>query len=136
MTVLKSKTLTISIQCAPQKIYEFVSNLENLPKWATTFCRSIRPLKNEWVIRTPQGEVSIHIAAQNVFGILDHYISPRRTSTGVKLYVPMRVVANGRGSEVTFTLFQPPGMSDENYAKDIRLVKKDLNTLKKVMETR
>ena len=136
MTVLKSKTLTISIQCAPQKIYEFVSNLENLPKWATTFCRSIRPLKNEWVIKTPQGEVFIHIAAQNVFGILDHYISPRRGSAGVKLYVPMRVVANGRGSEVTFTLFQPSGMSDENYAKDFKLVKKDLNTLKKVMETR
>ena len=38
----KSQTLTTAIACAPKKVYAFVSNPENMPKWAKTFCRSIR----------------------------------------------------------------------------------------------
>jgi len=37
---------------------------------------------------------------------------------GVEVYVPIRVLPNGSGSTVLFTLFQLPGMSDEKYAED------------------
>ena len=47
----------------------------------------------------------------------------------------MRVVPNGQGSEVIFTVFQQPGMSDERLAVDIRLVKQDLGELKRLMES-
>lgn len=48
----KSKTLSISINCAAGKVYEFVSNLENLPKWAKTFCLSIKRSGKEWIAET------------------------------------------------------------------------------------
>lgn len=35
--ILKSRTLSISINCPPKKAYEFVSSLENLPKWRPGF---------------------------------------------------------------------------------------------------
>ena len=54
---------------------------------------------------------------------------------GVEVFVPMRVVPNGNGSEVIFTLFQHSGMSDENFAKDQGMVEQDLATLKSVMES-
>lgn len=66
------------------------------------------------------------------WGVLDHWVTP---APGVEVYVPMRVVANGEGSEVIFTLFQQPGMTDEQFAADARLVEQDLATLKKVLET-
>ena len=113
---MKSKILTISINCDPKKAYEFVSNLENMPKWATTFCRSIKKSNEEWIIETLQGPIKIKIAPKNDFGILDHTVTP---TPGVEIYVPMRVVPNGQGSEVVFTLFQQPGMTDENFAKEI-----------------
>jgi len=46
----------------------------------------------------------------------------------------MRVVANGEGSEVMFTLFQLPGMSGEQFIQDASMVEADLLTLKTVLE--
>ncbi len=40
----------------------------------------------------------------------------------MEVVVPMRVVPNGSGSEVLFTLFQLPDVSDEKCAEDIGLV--------------
>ena len=130
-TLLKSKTLSISINCNPKKVYEFVSNLENLPKWAKTFCRSIKNSNGEWIIETTQGPVKIKIAPKNDFGILDHTVIP---APGVEVFVLMRAVPNGTGSEVILTLFQQPDMSDENFSKDQGMVKQDLASLKQVME--
>lgn len=129
--LLNSKTLSISICCEPNKVYEFVSNITNLPKWAKTFCRSARKTNEGWIIETPQGLLKIHLAGKNEFGILDHYVSP---SPGVEVFVPMRVAPNGSGSEVIFTVFQQPGMSGESYIKDIALVEEDLKSLKSVIE--
>ena len=52
--------------------------------------------------------MGIRIAQKNDFGILDHTMIP---TPGVEVFVSMRVVPNGSGSEVIFTLFQQPGMS-------------------------
>ncbi|OGN27225.1 MAG: hypothetical protein A2941_02390 [Candidatus Yanofskybacteria bacterium RIFCSPLOWO2_01_FULL_49_17] len=128
---MKSKTLTVSINSNPKKVYEFISNLENMPKWAKTFCGSITKSNGEWIIETPQGPMGIKIAPKNDLGILDHTVIP---APGVEVFVPMRVVPNGGGSEVVFTLFQQPDMSVENFAKDQEMVEQDLATLKQVME--
>lgn len=130
---MKSKTLTVSISCNSQKVYEFVSNLENMPKWAKTFCRSIKKADGEWIIETPQDVVKIRIAPKNDFGILDHTVIPAH---GMEVFVPVRVVPNGSGAEVIFTLFQQPGMSDQDFARDQGMIEQDLATLKQVLEAR
>ena len=56
MTLLKSKTLSVSINSKPKTIYEFVLNLENFPKWAKMACRSIKLLNGEWIAETPKGK--------------------------------------------------------------------------------
>ncbi|MGH7371740.1 MAG: SRPBCC family protein [Candidatus Methylomirabilales bacterium] len=131
--VLKSKTLSVAINCDPKKLYEFVSKPENLPKWAKMFCRSIKKSKGGWVVETPQGPANVRFSKKNDFGILDHYVSP---APGVEVFVPMRVVPNASGSEVLLTLFQAAGMSDEKHAEDIGWVRQDLRTLKDIMERR
>ena len=128
---MTSTTLNISINCGPKKVYDFVSNAENLPKWAKTFIRSIKKVKNQWIAETPQGPVGMRIVDKNPHGILDHYVKP---PVGGEIYVPMRVIANGKGSEILFTVFQQPGMSDEAYQNDIAMVRQDLENLKRVME--
>ena len=75
--------------------------------------------------------MGIRIAPKNEFGILDHTVTP---APGVEVFVPMRVVPNGSGSEVIFTLFQQPGMSDEDFARDQGMVVEDLASMKKVIE--
>ena len=57
-----------------------------------------------------------------------------RPAPHVEVYVPMRVVANGNGSEVFFTVFQQPEMTEQDFAADIKMVEEDLQTLKAFME--
>src|SRR3990170_1990922 len=101
--LLKSRTLSVSINCDPGRVYEFVSKPENLPKWAKMFCRSIKKSNGKWIAETPQGPVKVRFTGKNNFGVLDHYVNP---GPGVEVFAPMRVVPNASGSEVLFTLFQ------------------------------
>ncbi|TXT25971.1 MAG: hypothetical protein FD131_4430 [Rhodocyclaceae bacterium] len=126
-----ARTLSVSIRCDPKAVCAFVSDGANLPRWATAFCQSATPAKDGWLVETPQGPVTIRLAGQNPFGVVDHDVVP---ASGPAVHVPMRIVPNGSGSEVLFTLFRTPEMSDERFAEDLRLVEQDLATLKRVLE--
>jgi hypothetical protein len=133
MALMKSRSLTVSINRDPKTVYEFVFNLENLPKWASKAFQSIKQAKGEWIAETAQGSAKISLTQRNDLGVLDHYV--RLSSLGVEAYVPMRVVQNGiNGSEVIFTLFYTTHMSEENFAQDVRMVEKDLKNLKSIIE--
>ncbi|GFE57082.1 hypothetical protein [Geobacter sp. AOG1] len=129
--IYPSTTISMQIAREPAAVYAFVSALENFPLWATTFCKSIRKEQDNWVMETSLGPMSIRLAPQNSLGVLDHYVTP---PSGETLYVPLRVVTNGSGSEMLFTLFRLPGVSDEAYAADAALVRQDLNSLKELLE--
>jgi hypothetical protein len=128
---MKSRTMNTSINSNPQIVYDFVSNLENLPRWASNTFPSIKEVNGEWVVDTSQGQNKVMLAERNNFGILDHYV---KLTSGVEVYVPMRVVKNGDGSEIMLTVFQTPEMTDERYVEDIKTVEKDLNHLKTIIE--
>jgi len=119
--------ISVQISREPAVVYAYVADLNNLPRWAATFCRSIRREGEQWVMETSLGMMAIRLAPENSFGVLDHYLTP---PGGETLSVPMRVVANGSGSEVIFTLFRLPGVREEEYAADAALVRKDLDSLK------
>jgi hypothetical protein len=67
---------------------------------------------------------------------LDHYVRlfsfPKIDEEEV--FVPMRIVQYGDGSEVVFTVFQLPDISGEKYAEDIKMVEQDLQNLKSIIE--
>lgn len=128
---LESRTLTISIAREAEAVYRFISNPANLPQWATAFCQSIRQVGSDWVMQTSAGEMKVRFVPPNDFRVADHFVSP---APGVEIYVPMRVLPNGSGSEVVFTLFRQPDMTPEKFREDIGLVEQDLQTLKAVLE--
>ena len=129
--MLASRTLSVSIGRHPGKVYEFVSDPENLPKWAKGLGKSVKKQGTDWIVDTPQGPMKFRFVEKNNFGVLDHYVT---TASGIEIYVPMRVLANGTRSEVIFTLFRLPDMTDEKYAEDMKLVEQDLQTLKDLLE--
>lgn len=129
--MMKSRTITCSINRPPAAVYEFASNPENPPRWVKSFCVSVKNSGDEWQMETPTGWVGIQFVPTNDFGVLDHVVTLPDSQS---ILNPVRVVANDIGSEVMFTLFQLPGMSDEQFAKDAGMVKADLQTLKVVLE--
>jgi uncharacterized membrane protein len=72
MGLLKSRSLSISINRDPRTVYEFVLNLENLPKWASKAFQSIKRVEGEWIAETPQGSAKVSLTYRNDFGVLDH----------------------------------------------------------------
>ncbi len=80
-----------------------------------------------WTAEGPEGPIRIRFTGRNAFGVMDHTID---AGTGPKIYVPLRVIANGEGAEVLLTLFRQPGMSDEKFAADAEWVQRDLLALK------
>ena len=129
--MMKSRTITCSIDRPPAAVCDFASNPVNLPKWVRSFCLSVRKSGNEWQMETPTGWVGIRFVPVNELGVLDHVVT---LPDGQSILNPMRVVANREGSEVIFTLFQLPGMSDEQFEKDAGMVEADLRSLKAVLE--
>lgn len=117
----------------PQTVYDFASKPETLPKWATGLGGSIRKEKGEWIADSPMGRIKIRMAKKNAFGVLDHDVV---LESGVTVHNPMRVVSNGAGSEVIFTLFRQRDMSDEKFLEDAKWVEKDLTNLKNLLEKR
>jgi hypothetical protein len=128
---MKSKTLNISIKSDPKTVYEFISNLENLPKWAPSTFPSIKEVNGEWLVDTPHGQNKVMLTEKNNFGILDHSV---KLVSGAEVYVPMRVLRNGTGSEVLLTIFQTTELTDEAFIQDIKMVERDLNHLKTIIE--
>jgi hypothetical protein len=125
--------VSVGIERPPDEVYAFVYDPANLPRWATAFCRSVRRSGDEWIVETPEAPVRIAFVESNALGVLDHVVT---VTSELEVFSPIRVVANGSGSEVLFTLFQRPGMSDAELSDDAALVQQDLETLKGVMERR
>src|ERR1700682_2358972 len=102
-----------------------------MPKWAAGLGRSIGKIDGRWIVETAEGPATVEFTPKNPFGVLDHTVM---LPSGLRVFVPLRVIQNGAGSEVLFTLFQLTGMSDAKFAEDARLVEKDLATLKRLIE--
>jgi Polyketide cyclase / dehydrase and lipid transport len=126
-----AKHISISINRPAAEVYEFASNPENLPKWAAGLSGSIKQVGEDWLADSPMGTVKVKFARKNEFGVLDHDVT---LPSGVTIYNPMRVFPNNDGSELVFTLYRRPDMSDRMVEEDARMVERDLARLKSVLE--
>ena len=131
-TTHPSRNLSVSINRDAKDVYNFVSVPENFLRWASGLGKSLMKVNGEWVAETPEGPVKVRFTERNEFGVLDHWVSSK---PGLRIYIPMRVIPNGSGSELIFTLFRLPDMSDEKFAADAEWVMRDLTSLKNLLES-
>jgi hypothetical protein len=73
----------------------------------------------------------VRFAPSNDFGILDHDVI---LPAGETVRNPMRVIPNGDGCDVDFTVRRRPGMSETDFAMDVDAVTADLAALRTLME--
>jgi hypothetical protein len=132
----RARTISVSIAAPATEVYAFVSDPRSIPKWASGLGATPTPLGDgSWRIETPAGPMRVSFAPTNEFGVVDHVVTPL-SGQGAAVDVPLRVIANGSGSEVMLTLFQQRGMSDAQFSADGALIEADLSRLKEVMERR
>jgi uncharacterized protein YndB with AHSA1/START domain len=127
-----SRHLAVGIDRPPDQVYEFAADPRNLPRWAAGLAGSeVERDGDTWVTDSPMGRVRFSFAPRNDFGVLDHDVT---VPTGETVHNPLRVLRDGAGSEVVFTLRRQPGMSDEDFERDADAVARDLRTLKALLE--
>jgi hypothetical protein len=104
---------------------------EQLPRWAAGLSSGIRNEGGRWITDSPMGTVEVRFVGPVQLGILDHDVT---LPDGTMVHNPLRVLRNDRGSEIVFTIYQRPGMTDEQFEGDARLVAQDLVRLKALVD--
>jgi hypothetical protein len=127
----ESKHLSERIDLPADEVYEYASNPANVPQWAPGLASSVENVDGKWSIETAAGRAGLAFAPRNEYGVLDHEVT---MPSGETVYNPMRVIPDGTGCEVVFTLRRLPDMSDEDFARDADLVQADLTRLKHLLE--
>jgi len=125
--------ISVTIACPPAAVYGFAIDARNLPLWAAGLATGIEPDGELWRLGSGGDSARLRWASPNAYGVLDHTVF---LADGSQVFVPLRVVPNGEGSEVVFGLYREPSMDDDAFVRDAALVEADLRTLKMVVEER
>jgi hypothetical protein len=128
---VESRVITVRIDRPFDKVYEFLVDPANWNQWAFGLGKNIRHSPDGWIADSDGGVASVQFTLRNSFGVVDHTVI---RPSGQRVYVPMRLIANGSGCELLFTLFREPNMSDAQFTSDSGFVQNDLNRLKKLLE--
>jgi hypothetical protein len=111
---VNSSTHTFALKAPKERVFEFLSRIENLPRWATLFCKELKRLEDgRYKVVTPGGEILFKIEADPISGVIDMRGGPCEEQLA---FWPARVVECGAGSLFIFTAFQYPGVSDAEFA--------------------
>jgi hypothetical protein len=123
-----SRTVTAVLDAPSRPVFEFLSNVENLPSWATDFAHELKYDKGKAKVVNGLGEFYFSIASDPETGVIDMYAGP--TEEEMALF-PTRVVALGPDtSAYTFTMFKGPGMADELFEAQYRSLQRELENIR------
>lgn len=130
--MFESRHIGIRIHRPAAEVYAFTKDPESFTKWAAGLASGLTREGDRWIAHGPDGDVQVRFSPENVYGILDHWVT---LPDGTELYMPLRVVANGAASEVVLTLYRPPTMFDDaTFERDAAAVGRDLARLKALVE--
>ena len=106
-----NRTVTAVLDAPRDDVFAFLSEVENLPLWATEFARELRRDADGYTVVNGLGEFRFEIRADRGTGVVDMFAGPDRDRMAV---FPTRAVAlpDGR-TAYTFTMFQGPDMPDD-----------------------
>ncbi|MCX5281656.1 SRPBCC family protein [Streptomyces sp. NBC_00198] len=129
----ESRHLSVHVDRTADEVYAYAADPENLPAWALGLGGSIKRIDGQWVAESsPMGRVVVTFVPRNELGVIDHHVT---LPSGETVYNPVRVIGDGEGSEVVFTLRRQPQMSDADFERDAAMVTGDLNRLRELMES-
>jgi hypothetical protein len=111
---MNTRTYSLTVPAPKSRVFAYLSDVRNLPYWATGFCQRLETVEGRhWAI-TPDGKTACAIRSHQVTGTIDFLAGP--THDELTCY-PARVLELGDEECLyQFTTLQSPGMSDEEFA--------------------
>jgi hypothetical protein len=126
---MRSRTVTAVFPAPPDRVFGYMSDIDNLPRWATEFAREMKVVDGRHVVVNGLREFLFEIRADPATGVVDMLAGPTEDAMGI---FPTRVVGlpDGR-SAYTFTMFQAPDMPDELFDSQYESLKREFENLER-----
>jgi hypothetical protein len=132
MSTLETATVTVTIDAPLETVSADIADPSSHLEWATEFFSGSAEDKGDgtWQMNVPRmgGPVLIRIDGDTALGVIDMYLAPVGAPFDAPL--PIRVIPNGGGSDVLFTLTRFPGQSDQEWTEGLHSMKRELENLK------
>ncbi|WP_175116547.1 SRPBCC family protein [Plantibacter sp. MCCC 1A11337] len=123
---MRSRHVSRVIHASPDTVYEYASDVDNLPQWAAGLAQAEVVREGDALfVESPMGRVEVRFVESNRFGVLDHDVT---LPSGTVVTNPVRVLAHPEGAEVVFTVRQIE-LDDAAFARDLATVEADLERL-------
>ena len=131
---MKTSTHTLSLSASRDSAFDFLSRIENLPKWATLFCRKLTPAgEGRYRVTTPGGDILFRIESDARTGVIDMYGGPTEDRMA---HWPTRVIPLGADRSLfIFTALQYPGVSDADFAAQCAGLEQEFPHIRAQLET-
>jgi hypothetical protein len=125
---LRSETVTAILPAPQREVFAYMSDIENLPRWATEFARELKLEDGDYKVVNNLGEFYFQIHADERTGVIDMLAGPSKDELAV---FPTRAVGLPDGSTAySFTMFQTPGMPDELFESQFRSLQLEFENIR------
>jgi len=126
---MSSRTVTAVLEAPKEQVFDYLSQIANLPKWASEFARELKYEDGKAKVVNGLGEFYVLIDADPDTGVIDMYAGP--TETELALF-PTRVVAlPAGGSAFSFTMFQGAEMPDELFESQYQSLLREFENIER-----
>jgi hypothetical protein len=127
---METRTVTAVLEAPKHEVFDYLSQIENLPAWATEFARELRYEDGKAKVVNGRGEFFFAIEADPKTGVIDMFAGPTEEELGL---FPTRVVElPGGTSAFTFTMFQAPGLPDEDFDSQYRSLLQEFENIRRM----
>ena len=107
--------LTVTVSAPRETVFNFLADIENLPKWAGAWCERLMLQRGRWWALTAEGEQVVDLETSAGTGVIDLRAGPSPERFRL---TPIRVVAlSTRRTLVSFLLIEGPDETDEAFAR-------------------
>src|SRR5262245_29396528 len=123
-----NRTVTAVLDAPKEAVFDYLSNIENLPDWANEFARELKYEDGKAKVVNSLGEFYFDIDADAESGVIDMYSGPDENALSL---FPTRVVALGPDrSAYMFTMFKSPEMPDELFESQYEALRREFDNIR------
>ena len=126
---MRNESVTTVLRAPRDEVFEYLSDIENLPDWATEFARELKHEGGRYKVVNGLGEFLFEIRADRDTGVIDMFAGPSEEEMAI---FPTRAVSLPGGQTAsTFTMFQGPDMPDELFESQHASLRRELENLER-----
>lgn len=132
MATLETTTLSVTIDAPFERVVADLADPTAHPEWATEFfagpAQRVSATEAEVTVPMMGGPARLRVDADPAHGVVDVALAPAGGGYGPP--IPVRVIRNGDGVDVLWTLARTPGIPDAAWEQGVAAMRRELEALR------